>query len=164
MPPDTLQVHTNACLDSAEAPRPNTAGCFEQSGADASPDDDDDDDEVQFVSFEPASRGAASGSRQEPLSPSQSRSPPAKKPRPQASEYMPAPLTIPAYLRVTGDSVGMDVLTNVTGRMAAQYTIAKVKHVAGFHISSRFDLSSTTQSGNGWDCGFRNTQMVCEEL
>lgn len=55
----------------------------------------------------------------------------------------------------------MDVLTNVTGLMAAQYTVARVKQVAKFHICSRFDLSSTTKSGSGWDCGFRNAQMVC---
>lgn len=61
-------------------------------------------------------------------------------------------------------AVGMNVLTDVSGRMAKQFSIDKVKGLSSFHLSSRFDLYSTTISGTGWDCGYRNLMMLMSSL
>jgi Peptidase family C78 len=82
----------------------------------------------------------------------------------QASQ-LPPPLVVNIGLPSgASGAVGMDVLTNVAGRMAAQFSIDKTKGLKCLHICSRFDLYSTTVSGAGWDCGYRNVMMLISAL
>jgi Peptidase family C78 len=79
--------------------------------------------------------------------------------------FVPPPLHAgPGMDGVASASVGVDLFRNVAGRMAAAYSIDRVRGLAAFHISSRFDLYTTTSSGAGWDCGFRNVQMMLSAL
>lgn len=97
-------------------------------------------------------------------------SPVRKRPRAQgvskgAVEDGPPPLLVSSGIpNGAAGAVGMNVLNNVSGRMAEQFSIDKVKGLSSFHLSSHFDLYSTTVSGTGWDCGYRNTMMFISSL
>lgn len=97
-------------------------------------------------------------------------SPVRKRPKPRAVskctvEEEPPPLLVCTGMPSgTSGVVGMNVFTDVSGRMANQFSIDKVKGLSSFHLSSRFDLYSTTIAGTGWDCGYRNTMMFLSSL
>lgn len=53
---------------------------------------------------------------------------------------------------------------NVTSKLLLHYNIRYVLFRQKVHIASKIDLFSSNIAGMGWDCGFRNIQMLCSAL